>query len=859
MKIVPTITKIGLVSIIVVSLVLQVFSTANAADARNFNAGRIIDDGIFANSNSMTVANIQSFFNSKTVCDTWGQKQSELGGGTRAQWLAAHGIPTPITCLRDYYENPSTSANNYGKAIPPGGISAAQIIYNYSQQFSINPQVLIATLQKENGLITDEWPTPKQYSESMGFGCPDNVAPGAPACDPNYGSFSAQIYQAARHFRGFMNNTPGWFIPFTTGNNTIRWSPTAACGSSTVNIQNRATVALYSYTPYQPNQAALNAQYGSGDGCSAYGNRNFYLYFTDWFGSTFGGDPVSSTVRLTSPISLNPANPIGGQTVTATYTVKNFGGSAVNYENSILQCRYNSTGNCDSGYGGAVSIAAGDSKTITNSFTVPRGGSYTLVPYFLNGGIWYRYGVESSLQNVKSFTVPDIQLASAITTSPAQPIPGQPMTVSYTVANTGAQTVTLDNTVLQCRFEGANCDSAYTGAIAIGPGAQRVISHTITPQSDGTYALTPYFSNNGVWYAYTTAYPSIELELLDVRLTGDITTSPTQPVPGQGMDVSYTVKNFGTKAVDINSTLLQCRFNTTTNCDPSAGSGDTLDPGESKTLTATIPPTQAGSYRLMPYFTHNGKWYEFSKGTASANLKNIEVPRYVADMRLVGDITTTPADPIPGESVSVSYKVKNFGTFPAIYQDSVLQCRYNTNTNCDTGYTGALTIEPGAEQTFTYTITNSALSGVYDVGPYYAQNNTWYKYGNGTAAANTKRVTAQAYVPDIRLTSDITTSPTQPAPGQAVTVNYTVKNFGTRTVTYGSSVLQCRLNTTTNCDPAWDTGDTLDPGESKVFSVTLSPVQTGSYRLLPYFSYNGNWYEFSKGTASSNVKQMSIH
>jgi hypothetical protein len=269
-------------------------SSVGAADARNYNAGRIIDDAVFTNNDAMTVPQIQQFLNSKTVCDTWGRKTSELGGGTRAQWLASRGISTPITCLRDYHENPSNGANNYGRAIPAGAISAAQIIYNYSQQFGINPQVLLVTLQKENGLITDEWPTPKQYSESMGFGCPDNVAPGAPACDPSFGSFSAQIYQAARHFRGYINNSPGWWIPFNTGNNAIRWSPNAACGSGNVNIENRSTVALYSYTPYQPNQAAKNAQYGTGDGCSAYGNRNFYLYFNDWFGATNGAQDLLS-------------------------------------------------------------------------------------------------------------------------------------------------------------------------------------------------------------------------------------------------------------------------------------------------------------------------------------------------------------------------------------------------------------------------------------------------------------------------------------------------------------------------------------------------------------------------------------
>jgi hypothetical protein len=53
-----------------------------------------------------------------------------------------------------------------------------------------------------------------------------------------------------------------------------------------VYIQNQATANLYYYTPYQPNAASLRAGYGEGDGCSTYGNRNFYQYFNDWFGST---------------------------------------------------------------------------------------------------------------------------------------------------------------------------------------------------------------------------------------------------------------------------------------------------------------------------------------------------------------------------------------------------------------------------------------------------------------------------------------------------------------------------------------------------------------------------------------------
>jgi hypothetical protein len=86
-------------------------------------------------------------------------------------------------------------------------------------------------------------------------------------------------------FRAILNNSPTWYTPYILGNNYIQYNPSSSCGGSNVYIQNRATQALYNYTPYQPNQAALDAGWGSAT-CGAYGNRNFYLYFTKWFGAT---------------------------------------------------------------------------------------------------------------------------------------------------------------------------------------------------------------------------------------------------------------------------------------------------------------------------------------------------------------------------------------------------------------------------------------------------------------------------------------------------------------------------------------------------------------------------------------------
>ncbi len=181
-----------------------------------------------------------------------------------------------------------------------GGVeSAARIIFKVAQACGINPQALIVMLQKEQGLVTDTYPYDSQYRIAMGQGCPDTAA-----CDSRYFGFFNQVHGAAWQLKRYAN-PPGtsnyftWYAPGKTWN--VRWHPNAACGSSPVYIQNKATAALYYYTPYQPNAAALRAGYGTGDGCSSYGNRNFYQYFTDWFGSTqfVAADPVGEVTTWT--------------------------------------------------------------------------------------------------------------------------------------------------------------------------------------------------------------------------------------------------------------------------------------------------------------------------------------------------------------------------------------------------------------------------------------------------------------------------------------------------------------------------------------------------------------------------------
>lgn len=232
------------------------------ADLTKFQPGNIISDAAFFNSSTMTEAQIQAFLEARVP-----------------------NCQSGYTCLKDWYDTSRTTTADAMCGAYSGGVRerASRIIYKVAQACGINPQVILATLEKEQGLVRHTWPSEWRYTIAMGQGCPDTAA-----CDTRYYGFFNQVYGAAWQFKRYANPAGTsqyftWYAPGKTWN--VRYNPNESCGSSPVYIQNQATANLYYYTPYQPNAAALRAGYGTGDGCSAYGNRNFYNFFTDWFGS----------------------------------------------------------------------------------------------------------------------------------------------------------------------------------------------------------------------------------------------------------------------------------------------------------------------------------------------------------------------------------------------------------------------------------------------------------------------------------------------------------------------------------------------------------------------------------------------
>lgn len=230
----------------------------------DFNPGNIISDEQFFDGNAMSTEEVQAFLD---------EQGSECTGKT---------------CLKSAtFATETREATKYCTEYKTTGKqNAATIITAAARSCSISPKVLLTMLQKEQQLITATKPKQTQYQSAMGLSCPDDDA-----CDTQYQGFFKQVFGSAERYQYYVHHEDDY--GYHAGQlNYVQYNPLPECGGSQVYIENKATALLYIYTPYQPNIAALQAGAGEGDACSAYGNRNFSLIYSGWF-----GDPRSTNTE----------------------------------------------------------------------------------------------------------------------------------------------------------------------------------------------------------------------------------------------------------------------------------------------------------------------------------------------------------------------------------------------------------------------------------------------------------------------------------------------------------------------------------------------------------------------------------
>jgi len=228
----------------------------------NYNPSNLIDNPTFTDSSTMSAGQIQAFL-------------SSTGSG--------------LAGLIDNEACDSTIAPYYGHC--GQNISAAQIIYDAAQAYGINPRTILATLEKEQSLVTDPSPSASQINCAMGYN----------SCS-GYVGFFTQVdngtwilrynYEGAAKHATWLAWSPGANYPcknasslYSAGlypGNTVSFADPGGT-PETVTLANAATASLDCYTPYV----------GPYNITGYSGSYNFVYYFQLWFGATQVSTPYA--------------------------------------------------------------------------------------------------------------------------------------------------------------------------------------------------------------------------------------------------------------------------------------------------------------------------------------------------------------------------------------------------------------------------------------------------------------------------------------------------------------------------------------------------------------------------------------
>jgi hypothetical protein len=228
----------------------------------NYNPSNLIDNPTLTDTTTMNAGQIQAFLSSTG---------SGLAGYT------------------DVEACDSTIAPYYGHCGQT--ISAAQIISDASQAYGINPRAILATLEKEQSLVTDPTPSASQINCAMGYN----------SC-ANYVGFFTQVdngtwvlrynYEGAAGHATWLRWSPAANYPcrnasslYSAGlypGNTVTFANPGGA-AQTITLANAATASLYCYTPYV----------GPYNVTGYSGSYNFVYYFQLWFGATQVSTPYA--------------------------------------------------------------------------------------------------------------------------------------------------------------------------------------------------------------------------------------------------------------------------------------------------------------------------------------------------------------------------------------------------------------------------------------------------------------------------------------------------------------------------------------------------------------------------------------
>lgn len=233
----------------------------------DFNPNLILSDAELLDYDSLNLKQIQSFL----------EKYNSYLASYKT--VNAHG--TLKSAAEIIYE---ASTNNYDcdNVILSDNPSEAEKQVKCRKITTVSPKFLLVLLQKEASLIEDASPSQGRLDWATGYGCPDNWT-----CNPYYKGFGKQVNSASLQFLAYMQSPQNY--NYKAGQTYTFNNPygTISQEKMTVTPINKATAALYNYTPHVFN-----------------GNYNVYKLYQRYFPNRPSRYPDGSLLQAQNEVGV---------------------------------------------------------------------------------------------------------------------------------------------------------------------------------------------------------------------------------------------------------------------------------------------------------------------------------------------------------------------------------------------------------------------------------------------------------------------------------------------------------------------------------------------------------------------------
>ncbi len=676
------------------SLIALIFLSGSS---QAYSNNRLIDNAIFDNVNSMSEQDIRNFINSRP-----------------SSCLAQSGaiFPEPIT----YFQ--------YG-----GNVDAARVIYNSARYSDVNPQVILATLQKEQSLITrtDCYERPSNIdsrNKAMGMGCPDS----GPCPAPAYAGFHQQVMKGTWQL-GFNRQRAvgniGWggndnikyYGYMTQGNfkrcascDTVYYDGYGTVDGQSIFMETGATASLYTYTPHL--------------------GQSFPGIFEGWFGTIYASIVSALPVTIVSPPS---STPFKGQTVSYTFSFTNTMSSSLTLESVGAVGRAGSLigTNRDFGWQGVTTFQPGESKQFTFSTTIADTGIIYAWPAVKYQGVYAQYNNWGTSMNARNA---NITLSVPLVSSISNPVVGQTTTLSATIKNNESQAVNIVALGIPVRFyDRYNYDAVWvTPSGPIQPNATQVVSGNVTFDKPGPFTA---WVSGVIANQYTTLSSILSLNVSKPTPHFSLTyieTPNATPAIGEDVAVKFKLKNHTGVPITLSAVGVVGRYG-----NPQNGSNDdfgwvgpvSFAEGEEKSFTTFVKNIASTSnFYVWPAYNYQGSYMQYANWgfTLYPHLPNISITSPLT--------INNGSPPSIGQSVPITVTIKNNEPRHINYWALGIPIRYYGVYNYDAAWRGMSALAPSGQAGESVTLSGNVTfdkPGPYAVwaaiqiqGKYYTIGNT---------------------------------------------------------------------------------------------------------------------------------------